>query len=178
MPQILQKSLLLSTNLESWLGWQSFLQAWLCYNIQLTFEQHGLELSRSIYTHFFPINTTVLLYCATCSWLNPWIQKRRCRGLTVKLHVDFQLYRGGCPKPPRFSRANYTDDKLLCSLPQTSSQEDSIHLLKLLTLKGHKVSNEKLSCSNSGSIFRAHDLRTRVTLGFVYSLWHPECPQI
>lgn len=36
------------------------------------------------------------------------------------------------------------DDLLLCSCFQVSSQEDSIHLLELLALKGHKVSKEKL----------------------------------
>ena len=35
-------------------------------------------------------------------------------------------------------------DFLLYSPSQTSSQEDSIHLLKLLALKGHKVFKEKL----------------------------------
>lgn len=39
----------------------------------------------------------------------------------------------------------YTDDLLLCSPSQTSLQEDGIHLLKLLALKGHKVS--KKNCS-------------------------------
>ena len=38
----------------------------------------------------------------------------------------------------------YVDDLLLCSPSQASSQEYSIHLLKLLALKGHKVTKEKL----------------------------------
>lgn len=38
----------------------------------------------------------------------------------------------------------YVDDFLLWSLSQASSQVDSIHLLKFLALKGHKVSKEKL----------------------------------
>lgn len=36
------------------------------------------------------------------------------------------------------------DDLLLCLPSQDSSQKDSIHLLKLLTTKGHRVSKEKL----------------------------------
>ena len=38
----------------------------------------------------------------------------------------------------------YVDDLLLCSPSRTSSQGDSIHWLKLLTLKKHKVTKEKL----------------------------------
>ena len=48
----------------------------------------------------------------------------------------------------KFSRGStllqYVNDLLLCPPSQTSSQEDSIHLLKLLVLKGHKVIKEKL----------------------------------
>ena len=39
----------------------------------------------------------------------------------------------------------YVDDLLLCSPSQASSQEDSIHLLKLLALKGHEVVTENCS---------------------------------
>ena len=38
----------------------------------------------------------------------------------------------------------YTHNLFLCSLAQTSSHKDSIHVLKLLALKDHKVSEEKL----------------------------------
>lgn len=38
----------------------------------------------------------------------------------------------------------YVDDLLLCSPSQASSQKYSIHLLKLLALKGHKIIKEKL----------------------------------
>ena len=40
----------------------------------------------------------------------------------------------------------YMGDLLLCS-SQTSSQEDHIYLLKLLALKGHEVTQEKLQFS-------------------------------
>ena len=47
-----------------------------------------------------------------------------------------------------FSRVStllqYVGDLLLCSPYQASSQEDSIHFLKLLALKGHKFVKEKL----------------------------------
>lgn len=36
----------------------------------------------------------------------------------------------------------YIDDLLLCSPSPTSLQEESIHMLKLLTLEEHKVSKE------------------------------------
>lgn len=39
----------------------------------------------------------------------------------------------------------HTDDLLLCFHSQTSSQEDSTHMLKLLASKGHKVSKEKFA---------------------------------
>ena len=59
----------------------------------------------------------------------------------------------------------YVDDLLLCSPSQNSSQEDSIHFLKLLALKGHKIDKEKLVvCPNPGLIFRASGIRTRATL--------------
>ena len=38
----------------------------------------------------------------------------------------------------------YVDDLLLCSSSQASSLEDNVHLLKLLALKGHKVTKKKL----------------------------------
>lgn len=38
----------------------------------------------------------------------------------------------------------YVDNLLLCNSSQVSSQENSIHLLKLLAFKGHKVTMEKL----------------------------------
>ena len=38
----------------------------------------------------------------------------------------------------------YVDDLLLCYPSKAPSQEYSIHLLKLLALKGHKVTKEKL----------------------------------
>ena len=48
-------------------------------------------------------------------------------------------------KFPRVSTLlKYVDDLLLCSSSQASSQEENIHLLKLLALKGHKVSKENL----------------------------------
>ena len=37
----------------------------------------------------------------------------------------------------------YVDNFLLCSPSQVSPQEDSLHLLKLLALKGYKVAKEK-----------------------------------
>ena len=43
----------------------------------------------------------------------------------------------------------YVDDLLLCSPPQASSREDRIHLLRLLTLKEHKVTKEKLQFSET-----------------------------
>ena len=48
-------------------------------------------------------------------------------------------------KFPRGSNLlQYVDDLLFYSPSQISSQEGIIHLLKLLTLKGHKVTKEKL----------------------------------
>lgn len=41
------------------------------------------------------------------------------------------------------------DDLLLCSPSQAFSQESSIHLLKLLALKGHKVAKGKLQFSQT-----------------------------
>ena len=47
----------------------------------------------------------------------------------------------------RFPRGStllqYVDNLLLCSPSQTSSQGDSMHWLKLLTLRKHKVTKEK-----------------------------------
>ena len=40
---------------------------------------------------------------------------------------------------------HYMDDLLLCSLSQDSSEEDSIHLLKISALKGHKVDQKNCS---------------------------------
>ena len=44
----------------------------------------------------------------------------------------------------------YVDDLLLCSPSQASSQKYSIHLLKLLALKGHKVIKENFSLTKPG----------------------------
>ena len=44
---------------------QCFLNAWLCYDTQLTSEQHGFELCRSFYMHFF--QWTLQYYC-TRQW--------------------------------------------------------------------------------------------------------------
>ena len=47
----------------------------------------------------------------------------------------------------------YVDDLLLCSPSQAFSQEDSIHLLKLLASEGHKGRQRKTEvCPNPDSI--------------------------
>ena len=50
----------------------------------------------------------------------------------------------------------YVDDLLLCSPSQAPSQEDSSHLLKLLALKGHKVSKEKLQFAQTQFRYLGH----------------------
>ena len=50
----------------------------------------------------------------------------------------------------------HVDDLVLCSPSQASSQEDSIHLLKLLALKGPKVVKEKLQFDQTQFLYLEH----------------------
>ena len=50
------------------------------------------------------------------------------------------------------------DDLLLCSPSQASSQEDIIHLLKLLALKEHKVAKEKLQFAQNQVQYFSHPI--------------------
>ena len=56
----------------------------------------------------------------------------------------------------------YVDDLLLCS-PQASSQEDSVHLLKLFTLERDSHQRKFSVWVNAGLIFRASAIRVRDT---------------
>ena len=58
---------------------------------------------------------------------------------TLKADLDDIQLSGGS------TLLQYVDDFLLYLLSQASLQEDSIRLLKLFALKGHRVSKEKLS---------------------------------
>ena len=60
-------------------------------------------------------------------------------------------------KFPRGSKLlQYVDDLLLCSPFQASSRKDSIHLLKLLASKRHRVSKEKLQFVQTQVCFSGH----------------------
>ena len=60
-------------------------------------------------------------------------------------------------KFPRGSTlSQYVDDLLLCSPSQASSQEDTIHLLKLFALKGHKFAKEKLQFAQTQVQYLGH----------------------
>lgn len=50
----------------------------------------------------------------------------------------------------------YVDDLLFCSPSQASSPEDSINLLTFLALKGHKVSEEKLTFVQTQVCYLGH----------------------
>lgn len=50
----------------------------------------------------------------------------------------------------------HVDDLLLCSSSQVSLQDDSIHLLTSLALKGHKVSKEKLQFAQAHVQYLGH----------------------
>lgn len=63
----------------------------------------------------------------------------------------------GDTKFPRGSTLlRYVDDLLLCSSSQVSLQEDSIHWLKLLAFKGHKVAKEKLQFAPTQVLYLGH----------------------
>ena len=58
--------------------------------------------------------------------------------------------------PRGFILLQYVDDLLLCSPFQASSQEDNIHSLKLLALKGHKFTKEKLRFAQTQVQYLGH----------------------
>lgn len=73
-----------------------------------------------------------------------------CFSQTLKAYLDDV-------NSPRGSKLlQYVDDLLLCSPSQASSREDSIHLLKLLASKRHRVSKEKLQFVQTQVCFLGH----------------------
>ena len=72
----------------------------------------------------------------------------------------------------------YVDDLFLCPPFQTSSQEDSIPLLKVVASKGRKIAKEKNAVfPNPGSIIRISDIRTRATPKSREASWCPKFPK-
>jgi len=68
------------------------------------------------------------------------------QGFTESLSYFSQILKAdldGIKLPRGTTLLHSVDDLLLCST-QASSQEDSIHLLKLLSLKGQNITKEKL----------------------------------
>lgn len=60
-----------------------------------------------------------------------------CFSKVLKADLDDRKF------PRSSSLLQYGEDLRLCSPSQDSSQENSTHLLKILALKGHKVTKEK-----------------------------------
>ena len=52
----------------------------------------------------------------------------------------------------------YVDDLLLCSNSLINSQQDILYLLQKLTLKGHKLSKEKLQLGKTSVKYLGHRL--------------------
>ena len=69
------------------------------FAIQLTLEQHRFEQHKFTYTQIFFPTKYILHYCMIHCCLNLWIWNFRYGGTTVKLHVDFHVWRIGAPTP-------------------------------------------------------------------------------